>query len=83
MFRAGHSTDHALLELIDQIRKCYNEKNIFQEFLLPYQSFRYRRLRENNTKIRTIWICGKNLLCFKSYLSNRKQYIEYRDDFHW
>ena len=55
VFRVGHSTDHALLELIDQIRKCYNEKNIFQEFLLPYQSFRYRRLRENNTKIRTIW----------------------------
>ena len=55
VFRAGHSTDHALLELIDQIRKCFNEKSIFQEFLLPYQSFRYRRLRENNTKIRTIW----------------------------
>ena len=55
VFRPGHSTDHALLELIDQIRKCYDEKSIFQEFLLPYQSFRYRRLRENNTKIRTVW----------------------------
>ena len=55
VFRPGHSTDHALLELIDQIRKCSDEKSIFQEFLLPYQSFRYRRLRENNTKIRTVW----------------------------
>ena len=55
MFRAGHSTDHALLELIDQIRKCSNEKSIFQEFLLPYQSFQYRRSRENNTKIRKVW----------------------------
>ena len=54
VFRAGHSTDHALSELIDQIRKCYNEKSIFQEFLLPYQSFRYRRSRENNTKIRKV-----------------------------
>ena len=55
VFRPGHSTDHALLELTDQIRKCSDEKSIFQEFLLPYQSFRYRRLRENNTKIRTVW----------------------------
>ena len=55
VFRPGHSTDHALLELIDQIRKCSDEKSIFQEFLLSYQSFRYRRLRENNTKIRTVW----------------------------
>ena len=26
-------------------------------------------------------ICSKNLLWFKNYLLNRKQYIEYRDDF--
>ena len=55
VFRAGHSTDNALLELIDQIRKCFNEKSIFQKFLLPYQSFRYRRSRENKTKIRKVW----------------------------
>ena len=54
VFRGGHSPDHAILELIDQIRKYFNEKSIFQEFLLPYQSFRYRRSRENNTKIRKI-----------------------------
>ena len=54
MFRGGHSTDHALLGLIDQIRKYFHEKSIFQEFLLPYQSLRYRRSRENNTKIRKI-----------------------------
>ena len=28
-FRSGHSTDHALLELIDQICDCFDEKNIF------------------------------------------------------
>ena len=26
-------------------------------------------------------MCGKNLLWFKSYLSNRKQYLEYKDNF--
>ena len=34
VFRGGHSTDHALLELIDQIRKYFNEKSIFQEFFV-------------------------------------------------
>ena len=28
-FRSGHSTDHALLELIDQICECFDERNIF------------------------------------------------------
>ena len=26
-FRAGHSTEHALLELVDQISNTYNDKN--------------------------------------------------------
>ena len=33
-------------------------------------------------KLEKYGICGKNLLRFKTYLSNRKQYIEYRDHFH-
>ena len=28
-FRAGHSTDHALLELIHQICECVDRKSIF------------------------------------------------------
>ena len=28
-FRSGHSTDHVLLELIDQICECFDEKKIF------------------------------------------------------
>ena len=28
-FRAGHSTEHALLELIDQICDSFNDKNYF------------------------------------------------------
>ena len=27
--RSGHSTDHALLELIDKICECFDKKNIF------------------------------------------------------
>ena len=29
-FRAGHSTEHALLELIDQISDSFNDKSYFQ-----------------------------------------------------
>ena len=28
-FRAGHSTEHAILELTDQIYDCFNGKNYF------------------------------------------------------
>ena len=28
-FRSGHSTDYALLELIDQICECFDEKKYF------------------------------------------------------
>ena len=32
-------------------------------------------------KLENYGIYGKNLLWFKSYLSNRKQYLEYKDNF--
>ena len=32
-------------------------------------------------KLENYGICGKNLLWFKIYLSNRKQYLEYKDSF--
>ena len=32
-------------------------------------------------KLENYRICGKNLLWFKNYLSNRKQYLEYKDNF--
>ena len=32
-------------------------------------------------KLENYGICGKNVLWFKSYLSNRKQYLEYKDNF--
>ena len=32
-FRSGHSTEHALLELIDQICECFDKKKIFSRNL--------------------------------------------------
>ena len=36
-FTAGHSTGHALLELIDQICECFDEKKYFIGILLTYE----------------------------------------------
>ena len=33
-------------------------------------------------KLENYGICGKNVLWFKSYLSNRNQYLEYKDNFY-
>ena len=38
-FRDSHATDHALLELFDQICDALMKKVYFLEFLLTYQKF--------------------------------------------
>ena len=81
-FRSGHSTDHALLELIDQICECFDEKKyflgIFVDLSKAFDTINHKILIK---KLENYGICGKNLLWFKSYPSNRKQYLEYKDNF--
>ena len=36
-FQADHSTEHALLELVDQISNAFNDKIIYLVFSLTYQ----------------------------------------------
>ena len=40
----------------------------YQKFLIPWS-------RDINKKLGKYGICGKNLLWFEGYLSNRKQFI--------
>ena len=80
-FRAGHSTDHALLELIDQICDFFKEKYYFLRILIDLSkafdtvdhSILLKRLEHYGIK-------GRNLSWFQSYPSNRKQYIEYKQE---
>ena len=72
-FRSGHSTDHALLELIDQICECFDKKKhflgIFVDLSKAFDTINHKILIN---KLENYGICGKNLLWFKSHLSNRK-----------
>ena len=71
-FRFGHSTDHALLELIDQICECFDEKKYFLGIFVDLS----KAFDTVNHKI----LINKLNVWFKSYLSNRKQYLEYKDN---
>ena len=81
-FRSGHSTDHALLELIDQICECFHEKEyflgIFVDLSKAFDTINHQILIN---KLENYGIYGKKLLWFESYLSNRKQYLKYKDNF--
>ena len=78
-FRAGHSTKHTLLELIDQIYDSFNDKNYFVGIFIDLSkafdtvdySILLKILEHYGIKVRSLsW--------FQSYLSNRKKYVEYK-----
>ena len=76
-FRKNHSTEHALIELVDQIR--YNiggnkmTCGIFIDLSKAFDTVDHQILIE---KLEHYGIRGKALDIFKSYLSNRKQYVQ-------
>ena len=72
-FRAGHSTEHALLELIDQISDSFNDKSyflgIFIDLSKAFDTVDHKILLK---KLQHYGIKGKNLSWFESYLTGRK-----------
>ena len=78
-FRADHSTEHAPLELIDQICDSFNDKNcflgIFIDLSKAFDTIDHSIILK---KLEHYGIKGTNLSWFQSYLSNCKQYIEYK-----
>ena len=69
-------------ELIDQICECFDEKiyflGLFVDLSKAFDTVNHKILIN---KLENYGKCGKNLLWFKIYLSNRKQYLEYKDNF--
>ena len=74
----GHSTEHALVELVDQISSTFNDENyllgIFIGLSKAFDTVDHKILIK---KLEHYGINGKKLPWFKNYLTNRKQYIQY------
>ena len=77
-FRAGHSAEHALLELIDQISDSFKDLSyflgVFIDLLKAFDTVAHKLLLK---KLLHYGIKGKNLSWFESYLTSRKQYINF------
>ena len=79
-FRAHHSTDHALVELVDSLFDLFNErKHTIGIFVGLSEAF---YTVDHDILIKKLQLYGvqRNYLnWFKSYLTSRKQYIESKD----
>ena len=77
-FQEKHSTEHAILHLVDQIN-CSFEKNLFTLgiFIDLSKAFDTVDHKILITKLENYGVKGTNLHWFKSYLKYRKQFIAY------
>ena len=80
-FRAGHSTEHAILELIDQVSNEFDNNNfvlgVFIDLSKAFHTVDHAIL---SGKLSMYGVKRNNLKWFHSYLFNRKQYIEFHND---
>ena len=78
-FQEGNCTEHAIVQLVDQIRNIFESKqysSVFVDLSKAFNTVNHQNLFYNlkNHKIR-----GKSLLWFISYLTNRTQFIKYNN----
>ena len=76
----GHSTEHAIVQLVDQIRNIFESKQytlgIFVDLSKAFDTVNYKILI---SKLENYGIRRKNVLWFISYLTNRIQFIKYNN----
>ena len=77
-FQNAHSTEHAILQLVNQITEALSQGKytlgIFIDLSKPFDTVNHNILLE---KLKANGIQSENLKSFRSYLSNRKQFILY------
>ena len=80
-FRNGHSTEHAIAQLVDQIYELFENHNytvgIFVDLSKAFDTVDHTILLK---KLEIFGVTGANLVWFKSYLASRKQYICINND---
>ena len=80
-FQNAHTTEHAILQLVNQIAEAFSQGKytlgIFLDLSKVFDTVNHNILLE---KLKAYGIQSENLKWFRSYLSNRKQFILY-DDF--
>ena len=79
-FQNLHSTDHAILQLMNQLTDAFSQEKynlgIFIDLSNAFDTVNYNILLE---KLKAYGIQSENPKWFRSYLSNRKQFISYDD----
>ena len=71
VFQTSHNTEHAILLLINQLYQSFDERNftLVKAFDTVDHKILTKKLELNGIK-------DCNLIWFKNYLSNRKQFIK-------
>ena len=79
-FQEGHSTEHAIVQLVDQIRNSFESKQytlgVFVDLSKAFDTVNHKILV---SKLENYGIKGKNLPWFISYLTNRIQFVKYNN----
>ena len=77
-FQTGHSTEHAIIQLVGQINSNFEKdqytSGVFLDFSKAFDTVDHKILI---AKLENYGIKGINLLWFKSYQEDRKQFIQY------
>ena len=79
-FRKKHNTTHGILSLIEEIKACLDNKKVCGALFIDLKgAFDTIDIKIMLQKLEHYGVRGKELSLFKSYLTNRKQYIKYGD----
>ena len=76
-FRKRHSTNHAIITLVDKISTALDRENfVIGCFLDLKKAFDTMNHRISNSKLYKYGIRGNSLQWFKSYLANCQQFVQ-------